>query len=142
MRAKEFIIDGIGGQFISGMTGGQASSLKDLGKLGAAAVGDKLGFKNSASNIRATIDPDAGTGEISINKIPPEIRNMSVKQLTDALGIRVGNTTILAGNQIKVTAIDSDGIDGTDLKSHMPVNYPKLTLAVTLFRQQQQQGQQ
>jgi hypothetical protein len=135
MRAKEFISElGIGGQFISGLTGGQATNLKDLGKLGAAAVGDKLGLHTTAGNIRSTINP-----ETDMNKIPNEIKNMPTKELADSLGYRVGNTAIIGQQRIKITAINSDGIDGIDLQSHMPVSYPKEALAFALY--QQQQGQ-
>jgi hypothetical protein len=139
MRAKEFITDGIGGQFIRGMTGGQASSLGQLAKLGVAGAADKLGFKTSASNVRQTI----GSDEIDPNKLPPEIRNMSAKELADALGLKAGNVAVIGQQRVKITAIDSEGIEGTDLQSRMPVSYPKEALMMMLAKQQaSQQGEQ
>ena len=139
MRAKEFITDGIGGQFISGMTGGQAKSLTDLGKLGVASAADKLGFKTSAGNIRQSID---SSGEVDVDKLPPEMKSKSTKELADALGFRVGNVAVIGRQRIKISAIDNEGIEGIDLQSHMPVSYPKEALMMMLARQQSQQQRQ
>jgi hypothetical protein len=130
MRAKEFLEeDGIGGQFIKGMTGGQASSLGGLAKLGAANVAGGLGLNTVAGNIRSNVSMDT-------NKIPPEMKNMSVKQLVDALGIKVGQGFYMGQQFIKVTRINSDGIEAIDAKSHMPVNFGKEALALKLMQAQ------
>jgi hypothetical protein len=139
MRAREFIIDGIGGQFISGMTGGQATSLKDLGKLGVAKAAGKLGFNTTAGNIANSIRPD---GEIDVDHLPPDMKNMSTKDLTDALGIKVGMVTFIGGQQVKIKSLDSEGIDGIELKGKMPVNYPKEALMMMLAKQRSQRPQQ
>jgi hypothetical protein len=141
MRAREFITDGIGGQFIHGLTGGQTSSLGGLAKMGAAKAASGLGLNTTAGNINATIKPsEYGTGaDVDVNKLPPEIRNMSAKELADALGFRVGTVDFFGNQRVKVTAINADGIEGTDVQSHMPVSYPKEALMMLLAKQQQAQ---
>jgi len=133
MRAKEFLSElGIGGQFIKGMTGGQATSLGGLAKVGAAKAASGLGLNTTAGNISATIKTD--------NEIPPEMKNMSTKELVDALGLKVGIVTVIGQQKVKISAINSEGFEGTDLQSHMPVSYPKEALMMMLA--QQRQGQQ
>lgn len=148
MRAKEFLPEekplGIGGKFISGMTGGQATSLKGFGALGVASAADKLGFGNTAGNIRANIKPDTNMGpdDVDVDHLPPDMKNMSTKDLTDALGIKVGMVTFIGGQQVKIKSLDSEGIDGIELKGKMPVNYPKEALMMMLAKQRSQRPQQ
>ena len=129
MRAREFLSElGIGGQFIKGMTGGQATSLGDLAKVGAAKAASGLGLNTTAGNISATINTN--------KDIPPEMKNMSVKQLVDALGIKVGQGFYMGQQFVKVTRINSDGIEAIDDKSHMPMTFGKDALALKLMQVQ------
>jgi len=149
MRAKEFLPEekplGIGGKFISGMTGGRATSLKGFGALGVASAADKLGFGNTAGNIRANIKPDTNMGpdDVDVNHLPPDMKNMSTQELADALGLKVGMVTNIGGQQVKIKALDSEGVDGIGLNGNMPVSYPKEALMMMLVKQQsKQQAQQ
>lgn len=152
MRAKEFLPEeekpiGLGGKFISGMTGGRAKSIGGLAKLGVANAADKLGFGNTAGNIRNTVKPDVDMDldDVDVNHLPPDMKNMSTQELADALGLKVGMVTFIGGQQIKIKSLDSEGIDGIGLNGGMPVSYPKEALMIMLAKQRAprpQQGQQ
>jgi len=50
--------------------------------------------------------------------------------------------TYIGGQQVKIKSLDSEGIDGIELKGNMPVSYPKEALMMMLAKQQAQQSQQ
>ena len=83
MRAREFLSElGIGGQFISGMTGGQANSLGDLAKTAAAGAASSLGLNRTAGNIAGSIK--------KVTSIPPGVKKMGVQELLKNLNLQYG----------------------------------------------------
>lgn len=134
MKAREFITDGIGGQFISGMTGGQANSLGGLAKLGAAGAAGSLGLNRTAGNIAGSIK--------KVTSIPAGVKKMGVQELLKNLNLQAGMTWNYTAPKGKISKINPDSISVVDPQSGMEVMLGKETLQQVLATMPEWQGQQ
>jgi hypothetical protein len=100
---------GIGGAFLSGLTGGKATSLGSLAKLGGAAVARGANMGNTAGQIdQSRYDSELKTGNQSGGMPTPQELQTTLKQ---------GSTIKIPGqDDFKVGKIDNTGIELTGNK--------------------------
>jgi hypothetical protein len=134
MRAKDFITDGIGGRFISGMTGGQANSLGGLAKTAAAGAASSLGLNRTAGNIAGSIK--------KVANIPAGVKKMGVQELLKNLSIQLGGNWTYTSPKGKISKINTDSISVIDPQSGMEIMIGKETLQQVLASMPEWQGQQ
>jgi len=100
---------GIGGAFLSGLTGGKATSLGSLAKLGAASVARASNMNNVAGQIdQSRYDSELKTGNTSGGAPTPQELQTTLKQ---------GSTIKIPGqDDFKVGKIDNTGVELTGNK--------------------------